>query len=142
MSHRVLVLDTDSAVAEALGMVLRQVGYGAHVFAKGEHVLDFARENRTDVAILAAVLPGSGTKGASLVVELLRVHPDCKVLLISARPDVADHVSAAVKQGFQFDLIAKPTRPMDLVTKIRLLAIPMRGDSAVVENRVCEFHSI
>jgi len=45
--------------------------------------------------------------------------PKCKILLFSGQAACGDLLEAARSQGHEFELLAKPVHPTDLLTKLR-----------------------
>ena len=59
-----------------------------------------------------------GISGIEAAVEILRVLPYCKVLLISGNAGYGALLEKARAKGFDFELLLKPVPPPDLLTKI------------------------
>ena len=45
--------------------------------------------------------------------------PNCKILLISGQAATADLLERARAQGHEFEILAKPVHPTDLLAKLR-----------------------
>ena len=56
--------------------------------------------------------------GIEAAVEILRILPNCKVLLISGNAGYGDLLEKARAKGFDFELLLKPVPPPDLLAKI------------------------
>jgi CheY-like chemotaxis protein len=58
-----------------------------------------------------------GTTGIDLAIRFREINPKCKVLLFSAKAATADLLEIARKQGYEFEVLAKPVHPEDLLAK-------------------------
>ena len=67
----------------------------------------------TDVAM-------PGMTGIELAIHFRKTQPECKVLLFSGQASTADLLEKARAQGYDFDLLAKPIHPADLLAKLRV----------------------
>jgi hypothetical protein len=57
--------------------------------------------------------------------------PACKVLLFSGQPLTAHLLEAAQARGYDFELLAKPVRPANLLAKIRILTEPLSARKTI-----------
>jgi DNA-binding NtrC family response regulator len=67
--------------------------------------------------ITDVVMPGMS--GVELAVHFRKAHPQCKVLLFSGQARTVDLLEGAKKQGYNFEVLAKPVHPTDLLKKVR-----------------------
>jgi len=54
-----------------------------------------------------------------VAIETRKKLPKCKVLLFSGQAATADLLERARAQGHEFDILAKPVHPTDLLAKLR-----------------------
>jgi CheY-like chemotaxis protein len=80
-----------------------------------------------DLLIMDVVMPGmTGIEAAIIARHIIARHiiarhllPNCKILLFSGQAATADLLETARSQGHEFDLLAKPVHPTDLLAELR-----------------------
>ena len=127
MSSRVLVVDDDPALAEMLGIVLRQEGLDAAFVADGDAALGAFRRERPDLVLLDLMLPG--TDGIE-VCRQIRAESVVPIVMLTARSDTVD-VVLGLEVGAD-DYVVKPFKPRELVARVR--ARLRTRDDAVPES--------
>lgn len=118
-SRTILIADDEPKVAETLRMILERAGYRTLIADNGEDAARMISESFPDVVLLDVILPRMD--GVEVAIQACRAAPNCKVLLFSGRPDAADLLAQANKRGYNFEILAKPTRPNELLDKIKEL---------------------
>ena len=122
----VLVADDDPLRVEVISHKLRRKGLEVLVARDGVEALQRARDDRPDLVVLDAMMPG--LDGFAVLRELKK-GPDTAaipVLMLTARKTERDVVSG-LSQGAA-DYVTKPFQPAELVTRItRLLATVGKG---------------
>ena len=101
---RILVVDDEPGVREALEAILRDEGYDVVVAASGEEGLDRAADVRPDAMLLDVWLPG--IDGIETLVRLRDRRLDPEVVMISGHATI-DTAVRATKLG-AFDFVEKP----------------------------------
>jgi DNA-binding response OmpR family regulator len=123
---RLLLVEDDEALAEALSLALRTLGHEVVHAPTGEHALDVLFEQQVDVdfVLLDVMLPGiDGFE----VCRRIRMRSRLPMVLLTARGDPID-VVAGLECGAD-DYVVKPVEPR--VIDARIKAIGRRA--AVVE---------
>ena len=116
----VFVVDDERLIAQTLGMILTQSGFAASAFEDPYKALEAAAIGPApDLLISDVVMPGMS--GIDLGVQFRRDYPSCKVLLFSGQAATADMLATAKQQGHEFEVLAKPVHPSDLLAKLRSL---------------------
>ncbi len=117
MSARILIVDDDIRVTNALRRTLAYEGYQVSVAADGAEALSIARTKPPDVVILDVMMPGmDGLE----VCRRLRASGDAvAVLMLTARDAVADRV-AGLETGAD-DYLVKPFALEELLARIKAL---------------------
>ena len=114
---RVLVVDDEHVIADTLAIILNQAGFDASAVYTGNDAVDMARSQKPDLIISDVIMPDmNGIEAAILIREFL---PSCKVLLFSGQAATADLLEKARAQGYEFEILAKPVHPQDLLTRLR-----------------------
>ncbi len=126
---RVFVVDDEDVIATTLGMILRLRGFEAHSFNLPLEALRAARELAPDLLISDVVMPL--LSGIELAIQLRELCPECKVLLFSGQAATANMLEAARASGHDFEVLAKPVHPTDLLNRIQaaLETLPAGADA-------------
>jgi two-component system, OmpR family, response regulator MtrA len=129
---RVLVVDDDPALAEMLGIVLRNEGFEPVFVADGEQALTAFRDHRPDIVLLDLMLPGmSGID----VCRAIRAEPSgIPIVMLTAKTDTVD-VVLGLESGAD-DYVVKPFKPKELVARIRAQLRRGRGGETPAERLV------
>ena len=114
MKGRVLVVDDDLALAEMLGIVLRNEGLDVVHVADGTSALPTFLETRPDVVLLDVMLPGMD---GMEVCRRIRAESGVPIVMLTARTDTVD-VVVGLESGAD-DYVVKPFKPQELVARIR-----------------------
>src|SRR5690348_9709378 len=102
---KVLVIDDDASVADTLTMVLNMSGFDAIAAYSGEHALDLARQTSYDHLVTDVMMkPMNGIEAA---LAIRAICPDCTILLISGNERTSNLLADAVRDGHDFDILAK-----------------------------------
>jgi DNA-binding response OmpR family regulator len=116
MSTRILVVEDEPALADALIYALRGDGHEIEWVGHGEQALAAARKTRFDVLVLDVGLPGvSGIE----VCRQLRSESAIPILMLTARDSEVDRV-VGLEAGAD-DYLAKPFSMSELLARIRAI---------------------
>lgn len=115
---RILVVEDEPRLAEALGQIMKQGKYSADVVYDGEDGLDYALSGIYDVIVLDVMLPKMN--GFEIVKELRRQKNHTPVILLTARAETSDKVTG-LDCGAD-DYLTKPFAPPELLARIRALS--------------------
>jgi DNA-binding NtrC family response regulator len=113
----VFVVDDETIIANTLAMILTNAGFKAVAFDDPLKALEAAKSTVPNLLITDVVMPKM--TGIELAIHFRHAHPECKVLLFSGQASTADMLEAAHLQGHDFDILAKPIHPADLLAKLR-----------------------
>jgi PAS domain S-box-containing protein len=113
----IVVVDDEKRIADTLALILDSKGYSAEAAHDGESALEICRHRIPDLVLSDVVMPGMS--GIELAIAVSQQFRDCHILLFSGQADTAAILEDAKRQGYDFELIAKPLHPEDLVTKIK-----------------------
>jgi len=115
---RVLVVDDDQAIREALSRTLEKFGYEVVLAEDGQSGLDRLRES--EIHVLLADLQMPKLSGQELLKAAKAIAPDVEVIVITGHGTVEDAVEA-MKEG-AYDFITKPFKRVQLERTIRRAA--------------------
>jgi CheY-like chemotaxis protein len=115
---KVLVVDDERVIADTLAMILNKHGYDAFPVYTGTAAVERARSVRPDLIISDVIMPGE-LNGIEAAINIRAFLPSCKILLFSGQAATADLLESARAQGHEFEILAKPVHPTDLLAKLR-----------------------
>ncbi len=116
---RILVIDDEKRIADTLALILRSAGYIAEVAYDGASGLAACIEFHPRLVISDVVMPGMS--GIEAAIEIKRRFPTCGILLYSGQAATAQMMEEAKSQGHEFELLAKPVHPVQLLERVRSL---------------------
>jgi two-component system response regulator MtrA len=114
MKGRVLIVDDDTALAEMLGIVLKNEGYEPGVVTRGDEAIAAFREFKPDLVLLDLMLPGMD--GIDVCKEI-RAESGVPIVMLTAKTDTVD-VVLGLESGAD-DYVLKPFKPKELVARVR-----------------------
>ncbi len=112
---RILVVDDDNELRAHLVDILKGAGYHIDEASSGSEAVMKAAPGAYDVILLDMIMPNGG--GADALVEIRKVAPRSKVIMITAFATVENAVDA-MKRG-AYDYISKPFKINELLTTVR-----------------------
>jgi CheY-like chemotaxis protein len=114
---RVLIADDERILADSLAIILNRSGFDARAAYSGEMAIEIARSFQPDMLVTDVIMTGiTGIEAAIMVYEML---PSCKILLLSGNAATADLLEMARARNHEFELLAKPIHPTDLIARLR-----------------------
>ena len=114
---KVLVADDEQVIANTLAIILNQAGFDARAVFSGEKAVELLDSFQPDMLISDVIMTGmTGIEAAIITRAKL---PKCKILLFSGQAATADLLEKAREQGHEFEILAKPVHPTDLLAKLR-----------------------
>ena len=114
---RVLVADDEQVIANTLAIILNQAGFEARAVYSGEKALEALDTFQPDMLISDVIM--TGMTGIEAAIATRSKNPKCKILLFSGQAATADLLEKARAQGHEFEILAKPVHPTDLLAKLR-----------------------
>jgi two-component system response regulator RegX3 len=116
MSDKILVVDDEPAIVDAVTYALRASGFEVDTFGDGESALEAARRDGYDVLVLDVRLPGlSGIE----ICRRLRSESDVPILILTAMDAEVDRV-LGLEAGAD-DYVTKPFSVAELVSRVRAI---------------------
>ena len=114
---KVLVADDEQVIANTLAIILNQAGFEARAVYSGEKALESLDDFQPDMLISDVIM--TGMTGIEAAIATRNKLPTCKILLFSGQAATADLLEKARQEGHEFEILAKPVHPTDLLAKLR-----------------------
>jgi CheY-like chemotaxis protein len=114
--RRVLVVDDEQVIADTLSIILNKAGFDASPVYTGTAAVESARNIQPDLIISDVIMPDMN--GIEAAIQIRSFLPGCKILLFSGQAATADLLESARAKGHEFEILAKPVHPQDLLAKL------------------------
>ena len=114
---RVLVAEDEQVMANTLAIILNQAGFEARAVYSGEQAIEALDIFHPDMLISDVIM--TGMTGIEAAIATRERMPNCKILLFSGQATTADLLEKARAQGYEFEILAKPVHPQDLLARLR-----------------------
>ncbi len=115
--RKVLVVDDEKVIADTLAIILNKAGFDAAAVYTGTAAVERARTVKPDLIISDVIMPDMN--GIEAAINIRKFLPACKILLFSGQAATADLLERARAQGHEFEILAKPVHPQDLLAKLK-----------------------
>jgi DNA-binding response OmpR family regulator len=112
---KVLIVDDEKEYRAYLSEALTGAGYEVHQAASGREAVEMAAEEDFDVVLLDLIMPKMS--GSDVLVELRRVSPRSRVIMITAFASIENAVDG-IKRGAT-DYLSKPFKIEELLMRIK-----------------------
>lgn len=115
--QRIIVADDERVIANTLAIILNNDGFDARAVYSGEEALQLAATFSPHM-LISDVIMGE-LNGVETAIMMRTLVPTLKVLLFSGHSSSADLLKKANALGFEFEILAKPVHPKDLLGRLR-----------------------
>ncbi len=122
---RLLLVEDDRLLSDALSRTLEASGFTVYVTAYGEDALDLARAYRFDVVVMDLSLPD--IPGNMLLQQLHQMRPDTPVIILSGEANVEAKIENFVEGADDF--VTKPFNRDELIARIHAVLRRSRASS-------------
>lgn len=113
----VLVVDDERLIADTMTEILKRSGFNAVCAYDGLSALELALQVNPDFVVTDVVMPRMN--GVQLAIAVRKALPDTEILLLSGQAGITEIVEGGRKEGYLFELIAKPIHPEKLLQRLR-----------------------
>ena len=110
------MVDDERTITVTLATILEHHGYETATAFSGEEAVQVAGSFQPD-CVISDVIMGA-MNGIEAAIEILGTLPRCKVLFISGNAAYEDFLQEARAKGFNFEVLAKPVPPAELLARI------------------------
>jgi two-component system response regulator RegX3 len=115
MSGRILVVEDEPAISDAVSYALREAGYEVDAVGDGSDALEQARTRRYDLMVLDLLLPG--LPGIEVCTKLRAEQNDLPIVMLTALDSEHDRVEG-LDTGAD-DYVTKPFSVAEVVSRVR-----------------------
>ena len=116
-SLKVLVVDDQRIIADTIAEILEGAGFKVMAAYDGETALEAARRFNPDYLLSDVLMPRMN--GVDLGIAIREMLPATKVLLFSGQAGISEALLEGQRQGYEFELIAKPIHPLKLIERLK-----------------------
>ena len=118
---RILVIDDEKPLADTLTLILQGAGYEVTAAYDGASALSQVESFGPDVVISDVIMPGMN--GIETCGRIQAEHPSCRIILFSGQAATNDLIRSARAEGCDWELLAKPVHPRELLDKLSSLHV-------------------
>jgi len=119
---KILIIDDDELILNALSNLLHHAGHTLFITADGPRSIDLYFEHMPDVVILDVGLPT--TSGLDVLENIRQINPEAKVIMISGYTTAKAIAEAKQKGAFAF-----LEKPFEIKTLINLITSIVQSSS-------------
>lgn len=101
---RILAIDDDADILEAIQLILESGGYSSDVTTKGDETYQKIRDYKPDLIILDVLLSGNDGRAICKTLKTERKTKGIPIIMVSAHPSAKDSVKECGADSF----LAKP----------------------------------
>jgi DNA-binding NtrC family response regulator len=112
---KVLIVDDEHVVADSLALIFQRHRHEARAAYSAEEASELLREFQPDLLLTDVKM--AKMNGIELAMKICSEIPNCRVLLMSGQPDTSNLLDEAKSRGFEFEILAKPFAPPELINK-------------------------
>ena len=112
----VMVVDDEHTIADTLAIILNGAGFLASAVYSGMEAFEMAKVRRPDLVISDVMMPD--LNGIDAMIMIRGILPSCKILLFSGQAGTVDLLKDARARGYDFEILAKPVHPKDLIARL------------------------
>jgi DNA-binding NtrC family response regulator len=112
---KILIIDDDPELRSHLSEILTGAGYDVSAASSGKEAIEMATDEDFDLVLLDLIMPKM--RGSDVLVELRRVSPRSRVIMMTAFATI-DNAVDAIKRGAT-DYLAKPFKVDELLMRVK-----------------------
>jgi len=114
---KVMVVDDQHLIADTLAEILGKAGFDAIAAYDGFDALEKASRFHPNWVLTDVLMPRMN--GVELAIAVRKNHPKSAILLFSGQAGISEILHEGYRQGFEFELIAKPIHPLKLIERLK-----------------------
>ena len=114
---KVLIVDDEKRIVDTLKEILEMAGFQVATACDGWDALEVAARFHPDYLLSDVLMPRMN--GVELAIAISKMHPATRILLFSGQAGISEILMDGQRQGFEFELIAKPIHPLKLIEHLK-----------------------
>lgn len=114
MNKKILVVDDDEGILDAMQVLLESEGYGVEISSDGQILEKLNKNNLPDVILLDVLLSGKDGRQICRALKNKGETKNVPIIMVSAHPRAEDEVMACGANDF----LAKPFQMEELLQKL------------------------
>jgi CheY-like chemotaxis protein len=114
---RILVVDDEPLIADTIVQILNRSGFIAEAAYGGREAIDAARRITPELILSDVLMPH--IDGVEAAIAIQKFLPETRIVLFSGQAATVEILARARKRGYQFELLAKPLHPTQLIKHLR-----------------------
>ena len=115
--RKILVVDDHRLIADTLSEILMNAGFDAVAAYDGWDALDKASRFHPNWVLTDVLMPKMN--GVELAIAMRQNYPASSILLFSGQAGISEILQEGARQGYEFELIAKPIHPLKLIERLK-----------------------
>ena len=112
----VLIVDDEQLIADTMVEILKRSGFNAFCAYSPRAALDIALQVNPDIVVTDVVMPQMN--GVQLAIAIREALPSAEIILLSGQAGITDIVERGRKDGYIFEVVAKPVHPENLLERL------------------------
>ncbi|MGD0649124.1 MAG: response regulator [Acidobacteriaceae bacterium] len=116
-STRILVVDDEPLIADTIVQILNRNGFIAEAAYGGREAIAAARLTSPELILSDVLMPH--VDGVEAAITIQKFLPDARIVLFSGQAATVEILARARQRGYQFELLAKPLHPTQLIKHLR-----------------------
>ena len=113
----VLVVDDEPVITETLVDILRHEDFDVAAATDGVSAVEKAASLKPDIVLADVAMPR--LNGVEAAKRIMAASPATRIVLFSGQAETADLLVQARKEGYEFEVLAKPIKPEHLLRTLR-----------------------
>jgi CheY-like chemotaxis protein len=114
---RILVVDDEPLIADTIVQILNRSGFIAEAAYGGREAIETARRISPELILSDVLMPH--VDGVEAAITIQKFLPDTRIVLFSGQAATVEILARARTRGYQFELLAKPLHPTQLIKHLR-----------------------
>jgi CheY-like chemotaxis protein len=114
---RILVVDDEPLIADTIVQILNRNGFAAQAAYGGREAIDAARLTSPELILSDVLMPH--IDGVEAAITIRKFLPETRIVLFSGQAATVEILARARTRGYQFELLAKPLHPTELIKHLR-----------------------
>jgi len=110
---KMLIVDDERTITDTLCMIFEYCGFDCLKAYDAEKALEIGMQTPPALLLTDVMLPGMN--GVQLAIKLGEQFPAIKTILLSGQAGTASLLDDAKAKGYDFEIVAKPVHPRELI---------------------------